>query len=533
VTDGGRQFVRQSTGLVRDFNWFDGLILNMSYINVAGVATFWYAFGTYLFPGADMSIAFSVVLLLGSLPVVVAYSFLAGAMPRSGGDYVFVTRSLGGSIGFAVALVFVVYLCLFSAGFNAWFLATGALAPTLAAIGYASSNPGLVTLSTTIGHPLDAIAIGLVALAMAFVFLVVTPRILHRILLVLFVIAFLGYPVLYDAILAVSTNAQFVSAFNNYATSAALNTSYSGMIDGAAKLGATLVPLGIVATLATLPVAQSNPQSSTYIGGEMKRPTRSLPMSLILTLFVVAIVFYVTGFLTYRVFGYNFLSATAYYAFSGAANPLPVAPYTNFFLSILVPNQAIDWFIFLSVAAWGFLIILSFILMATRALFSMSFDRVIPTAFSSVSQRFHTPTNATALILLASIIFMVSYAYSLVSSAVNTAVGFTSAYVIVMIACMLFPFRRKDLFASSPAFVTKKLGSLPVMTLVGIIGFIPLSIVFYFLLTLPSVSGVTPTAVYVVIAFYLVALVLFYALKTYRARHGIDLSLVYREIPPE
>jgi len=51
------------------------------------------------FPGANLPIAYVGGLLL-MLPIAVVYAVLARAMPRSGGDYVYISRILGPGWGF-------------------------------------------------------------------------------------------------------------------------------------------------------------------------------------------------------------------------------------------------------------------------------------------------------------------------------------------------------------------------------------------------------------------------------------------------
>jgi len=73
--------------------------------------------------------------ILFQLPITLAISFLASAMPRSGGDYVFQSRVLGGAVGFPVVM----------SGFVIWILQWVALA------GWLQANLGLAPLFMGLG----------------------------------------------------------------------------------------------------------------------------------------------------------------------------------------------------------------------------------------------------------------------------------------------------------------------------------------------------------------------------------------------
>jgi APA family basic amino acid/polyamine antiporter len=530
-------FVREATGLVREFNWFDGMIMGLGYANLAVGAFIIFGWGSWLFPGSNMMISIGLVGFLIDIPIVLAYSMFGASLPRSGGDYVYVSRSLRAGMGFATGLVFFIYLSIFSVGQNGWFITTTVLAPTLAAIGSISNNAGLLALSQTIVQPGPSIAIGVLTLIVTFLLLLVRSSTLHKVLLGLFVIAFLGYPILYCGVLALNTNASFVAAFNAYTQQAGLNTSYTGIISSAKDAGAAIVPPSFSASLLALPIIYATiafPQSATYIGGETKHASRQLPMALIIGLLVIVASYTIMGFFTYNVFGFDFISATAFYGFSGASGyPLPAAPFTDYFLAILFPNMAFNWFMLITGVAWEFILMIAFALMATRFIFAVAFDRVIPSALADVSERFHTPIKANALAMLGAFIFLVLTAFNFLGTYVNSIVAWTSAYLVVMIGAIVYPYTSKTMFEQSPPFVKKRVAGIPAMSILGFLGAIALVVVLYTLIVQPAVSGASVQGLAIVIATYVIGFILYYAAKMYRKGKGIDLDLVFKEIPPE
>ena len=85
--DGSQLFVRQATGLVRELSVFDNAILSASYISI-------FLGFTYLtlvpstFTGANIALAFALTFVL-CVPHFITYGWLSSAMPRSGGEYLF------------------------------------------------------------------------------------------------------------------------------------------------------------------------------------------------------------------------------------------------------------------------------------------------------------------------------------------------------------------------------------------------------------------------------------------------------------
>lgn len=530
-------FVRDATGLVREFNWFDGMVMGLGYANLAVGAFIIFGWGSWLFPGSNMMISIGLVGFLIDVPIVLAYSMFGASMPRSGGDYVYVSRSLKAGMGFATGLVFFIYLSIFSVGQNAWFITSTIFAPTFAAIGSISNDAGLLALSQTIVQPGPSIAIGVVVLIVTFLLLLAPTSTLHRVLLGLFVIAFLGYPILYCGVLAFNTNASFVAAFDTYTRQAGLNTSYAGIISSARAAGASIVPPSFTASLMALPIIYATiafPQSATYIGGETKHAQRQLPMALIIGLLVIVASYTIMGYFTYNVFGYDFISATGFYGFSGASGyPLPAAPFVDYFLAILLPNMAFNWFMLITGVAWEMILMIAFAVMATRFIFAVSFDRVAPSALADVSERFHTPVKANLLAILGAFVFLVFTAYNFLGTYVNSIVAWTSAYLVVMIGAIVYPYTSKSLFEQSPSFVKKRVGRIPIMSILGLVGAVALCVVLYTLIIQPAVSGASIQGLAIVIATYVIGFVLYYAVRAYRKSQGIDLDLVFKQIPPE
>src|SRR6187455_1622389 len=95
-------FVRKATGLVRGWSTRDAFIYAAFSINLITLGLYIFGYAPFI-PGGSLIWA---VLLAGGYLVVqgITYASLIAAMPRAGGDYVWISRVLGGGIGFVLAI---------------------------------------------------------------------------------------------------------------------------------------------------------------------------------------------------------------------------------------------------------------------------------------------------------------------------------------------------------------------------------------------------------------------------------------------
>src|SRR6478609_4241635 len=104
ASSGGEQalFVRKATGLVRGWSVRDAFIYAAFSINLITLGLYIFSYGPFVPNGSllwSVAIGGAYLVLQG-----VTYASLIAAMPRAGGDYVWISRVLGGGIGFVLAV---------------------------------------------------------------------------------------------------------------------------------------------------------------------------------------------------------------------------------------------------------------------------------------------------------------------------------------------------------------------------------------------------------------------------------------------
>ena len=269
-------FLREATGLVRGISPFNALVTTVILTNYGlGMATF-EAYTPYLWPGADLGAA-----AFYSIPFVILnallYIWFTEMMPRSGGDYVWISRIVTPSIAVGFIFIYVFYQAIFWGSLVnysvSYFLGSG-----IATMGFALDNPGLTASSAFFATPAAIIGIGtLIILLMTGLLLVPLNQYLRYQLAmwVLGIIAILISVLLYVS----SSQVGFVNTFN--ADFHSYNATYTRMISQASSLGFSnpgLVTFGAPTLFATafMFISLNGFQLGAYFGGELKTVKKSM-----------------------------------------------------------------------------------------------------------------------------------------------------------------------------------------------------------------------------------------------------------------
>src|SRR5512139_2429168 len=94
-------FVRKATGLVRSWSVMDAFIYALFSINLITLGLYSFSQMYYFEGGMVNALIVSAIFIFFE---VIVYAALISVMPRSGGDYVWQSRILGGAVGFILAV---------------------------------------------------------------------------------------------------------------------------------------------------------------------------------------------------------------------------------------------------------------------------------------------------------------------------------------------------------------------------------------------------------------------------------------------
>src|SRR5437868_13394524 len=95
-------FLRNATGLVKAWSTFDAFVYSFWSINLITLGLYGMSY-VYTVPDGQLLVG---ILLFGVLVtfLVITYAMLVSVMPRTGGDYAWQSRVLGGGLGFVLSI---------------------------------------------------------------------------------------------------------------------------------------------------------------------------------------------------------------------------------------------------------------------------------------------------------------------------------------------------------------------------------------------------------------------------------------------
>jgi amino acid transporter len=523
-------FAREATGLTRQIGAWDAFLGNILAMGVAYFFVFAY-FAALLFPGADLPVTVFVTLIPGVVVALLYYLFTV-AMPRTGGDYVWTSRILHPSLGFMTNLVLTFTWLASLATAIAWGLSYG-LVPSLAAVGLVDANAEASSLATSLSKTNNAFILACVLIVLFVLPVLLGVKAPFKVMWVLFAIALVGTLVTIGAFFS-APNATFAANFNNlsgmkYDTTISTAGLAPGFLVGATITGSIFTMTNFLGFF-----------SSSYFTGEVKRVARSQVIAMFGSLFFLMVLALLIYSSVYYSVGPNFLNSISLLQGTGnAAYTLPAAPVINFLVAFANTNPYVIMFSGIALLATGLGGATLFAFVGVRNLFAWSFDRLMPTAMTKLDSKRGAPYVAALVILICSLVFEAVYYYtSFFSFYVFATLNLFIVFTMVSIAAILFPIRFKSQFAASPSIVTKKVGNIPFISILGVIGVV-VNVYFGYATTSPAISP-TPTAPLLhLLAFASVPLTIIAAFVIYgiayfvRRSQGIALGLAFKEIPPE
>ena len=522
-------FVREATGLVRDWSSYDAWVYAFLSVNVVTLGFYIWTFNSFI-PRGNPVIA--TLIAVGAITLQnVVYATLVSSMPRVGGDYVWQSRLLSGFWGFEMSWpgwVFILWLWVPIYGSILSWLVLG---PISALFG----NPALANFwNSSTGLLISSGAV----LAFAFIYVSLGMAWYARIQQTLFYLGVAGFAIFLGGLVTTSPSS-FQAAFDaQMQTWGMSDVSYQGVVSGTDVQFASLLSFNLGESYKLFPMLlfwiMWTVWGSTLFG-EVREAGEAKKMFWVFegALIAAAVVGIATWFVFDFAIGYEFYQSLNYNYFVGSGQQQWLSAPTTI-AAIALGNGVLAKLMAILMAGWFFAWSGTVFLSSTRVIFATSFDRTIPELFSEVKGRYNTPVYAILSMAIPATVLTLIYFFAPGFQTLTLAATFSIAltYLGTTIGCMLFPWRRPELFSQNP--VSKyEIGGVPVVSIVAAAYVLILVSVFYLWAT-EGVYGLNNVRSAGFIALlYVLAAATYYGMKYYRAQQGVELDKVHSEIPQE
>ncbi len=548
-------FVRQASGLVRDVSMANALFFNISaFVGTAiGWAVAFYAFYPE-WQGLGISAFAWMALLTGVFCYFLGMIFaaLTTAMPRSGGDYVFTSRIISPFVGWI----------------ESWTLVGSALTIIGFEIIVASHNVQLTAILLGVAFPGSSFAgaqnwfqdktsqaiLGVIILLVIFGISILRTRTFHKVVTGLTIFAIISVAISFFGSLFISE-----SAMNNALP--VLGTSASAIMSTATKAGFSLGSpdfsfTGLVALAGLISIVLFQFigfQFSSYIAGEVKGNVRRTVMfavigALIFAVFMNSLYQDVLG----NHFGFRLTNAWGYLYWNGAGAPLNGQPPFTPVMATAVFPQAWPLWLIVSVGNTVLNVLLCpvYAIFLSRIVLAWSLDRQVPEWFSVVNERTNAPLRVIVLAVLLGAVF---YVLTLLPPPFNINLASTTFFGVLLagltwimpgINAILIRWRRPDLFQLTNN--TKSFLGLPRLVWYGILWLIFIIPVYLAAIVYPvvkgfqnqggaylSLSSTNTSGIGWALILLVVGIIIYFVMRAVNVSRGINVKMIYQELPPD
>ena len=532
---GSGLFTRQSSGLVRELGIPAATAISLA--SVAVVNTFInFNAGLTAFNQADMTLP----LLLGAgiwLVAMFAYKYLLEAIPRAGGEYVYLSRiispALGAMFGIGICIAFT-YILAANANFTAQYFPF-----LLTALGAAFGSSAISDAASQVTSQTAIAIISVVMLLVVGAASWVSLRRLAQVILALVIVQLVAFLVL-GWLLITHSHSDFVTAFGQFSGHP---TAYNDILAAAAKDN---IPLGvsIAASLTAVPFMVLNYNGvlySYYVGGELKRPGRTYLYASVISIGLLIVVWVGVWLLMLNTVGLDFMQSQAKLgatdsAAYGAITSLQSSAGGLGYGLVLSGDPISKILIGIAVPSAELAVDLAFVAVITRVLFALAFDRLLPIGLAKISESSAVPTNAIIVAVAGGIVFALLAAFLNLANIVANLALFVALIILAGgVAATALPFRRPDLILKPGATELPRIAGIPVPALWGAATSVLALIVVILIIAHPEVFGAFTVSSVVTLVLVLGAGPVIYliARRLRLQQSSIDLRLAMRELPPE
>jgi len=529
-------FLRKSSGLVRTWGIIDAFIYNASMAPPLMQAAYVWSLAAF-WPTSNIILA---ILLMTIFEIfhAIYYSGVISTMPRAGGEYVWTTRLLSAPLGFCIV-------------FTGWLVVLPVWIPVIVAnitqqsiapLFYIAGNTGTANWVWTND---GLFVLTLINIVYSFLACAFGMKLYSRIQKIIFPLAIIGTIVAIISF-ALATPENFVTKLNSFyhdtlgypttnfyqdtidaATGAGLAMEWNWDVGQALPLIPLLAYYGIwgVWSAPLMGEVRQADRMNKVLGGLL---AASVPINLLGLVFLLPVL---------RLVGFNFYTSGNWLWWMADIAHAPIPPAPGLWLYLVTGSVPLAFFV-LFFNAWtalhfngggnGYLAV-------SRMMFAMSFDRMLPSWFASLSTKFRVPMVSMIWTAILATIYGWLYAYDIRILEVGFRVLFLDGVIVLVfgfistaIIAVILPYKRRQLWEASTASKWTSIIQGSALIYLGFLGML-----LYYYVVDPLYGSNNPTSALFLGTTYILGIITYVAFRYYRKSQGIDMSKLYGTIPVE
>ncbi len=528
-----RIFIRESSGLIRQMGAKHAFAKVLALI--VPISLYYTLIYSPSIPAANWFIGIIIAPIM-ALPIFLTYLKLAEYIPRSSGEYIYISRILGPLPATVQGIANIISTPLLAAILSQIEVAAG-IAPALQIIGLALGNITLFNIGVDILiNPTYYFIASLASLILMWIVSILPQRIMGNFLFTIATMQVIGALIIVG--LFAEGNSTFAADFNKFSSMFSGPTYSTLYSNGMSLYSPVSDPLQTiifaVLMLMWLFIWFFGP---SYFAGEYKQAARSLKLGMLSGYIIATLIIIALTILTATTMGIPFFN---YVALNGWGSSNPVSAGEGYIawggiMALSVPILAV----LVGILNIGIQFVAGPLSLAipSRVMLAMSFDRILPERLAYVSPKLQTPLIASVIALILGIFFEVATLY----------LGFAVSTIALIAILFIYQFLQATISAAVAGFkgiigVYLSQKEKNMLKIYGILGSIILSISVILAIGYAIINpvyssmvfaGNLPLNIILIVIIPLLGVLTFLISKKYRQNEGIDLNLIFKEIPPE
>lgn len=531
---GANLFVQKAVGITKQISPWDTLVY--STVNPGLMfALVYIMWAPFLYPGAHM--VWAILTVTQMFIIAGLYWLLSCAMPRQGGEYVYISRILHPAVGLMSSFM-ITFTAVSWTGILCDWILKYSIVDFFYAIGLIKGmDANWLRYAEVLNNEHVRAAIG--TLMIGGIWWVYYRG--SRAMVKLSWMALIGTIIGAVAYIVANLMVNQVTFAQNWTT--LTGVKYEDVIRIAIEHGhpsGFLLKATIMAGSTYIILNTLGATFGANLAGEVRTVQKSQLLALFGSLAILMIVWAIFYGISYRSFGALWTNCLMYFYYLSTQGiegyPFGnLEPFATILIGIMTKNW---WFVFLIavaffLATYGSAAGLGFA--PTRNIYAWAFDRLIPESFKSLHPRTGSPLMAIFAVILAAEFFLLLDIYrpEWTANIAYTIFTWFLAWIFLGIAGIVFPIRRKRLFEASPPVVKSRILGIPVVSILGLLTLIISTLICIYLL-IPFFAGVLPyTMIVMSVGLLVTPVIVYYISRWLYLKRGIDIAIQFMEIPAD